>query len=158
MIFYILFVFFFQEYSRLTGQQGKGKATSLTSLYHFHTLHRHLDVGRAITARAHLSTQLAAGIKPRTVGFRVQVSNHLAKRIQNLNVFTNLTSQTELPQAHYFCITNCQLIGTSTVLFLLILNHFPNNTSHLKYSYTLNMSFTNHRYLRDIKAQINHFP
>ena len=40
----------FHEHSRFTGQQEKGEAISLTSLYHFHPLHRHLDISRAITA------------------------------------------------------------------------------------------------------------
>ena len=33
-----------------TGQQGKGDAISLTPLYYFHLLHRHLEVNQAITA------------------------------------------------------------------------------------------------------------
>ena len=40
---------FLHDYSRFTGQQGKGKAISFTRLYHFHPLHRHLDISRAIT-------------------------------------------------------------------------------------------------------------
>ena len=40
---------FFHGHSRFTGQQGKGEATSLTPLYHFDPLHRHLDISRAIT-------------------------------------------------------------------------------------------------------------
>ena len=40
---------FFHEHSRITGQQGKGKGFSVTPLYHFHPLHRHLDISRAIT-------------------------------------------------------------------------------------------------------------
>ena len=40
-VFVFLSGFFFHEHSRLTGQQGKGEATSLTPLYHFHLLHRH---------------------------------------------------------------------------------------------------------------------
>ena len=41
---------FFHEHSRFTGQQGKGEGIYLTPLYHFHPLHRHLDISRAITA------------------------------------------------------------------------------------------------------------
>ena len=41
---------FFHEHSRSTGQQGKGEGIYLTPLYHFHPLHRHLDISRAITA------------------------------------------------------------------------------------------------------------
>ena len=43
---------FFLEYSRFTGQQGKGEAISLTPFYHFHPLQRHLDISRAITAES----------------------------------------------------------------------------------------------------------
>ena len=41
---------FFHEHSRITGLQGKGEGISLTPHYQFHTLHRHLDISRAITA------------------------------------------------------------------------------------------------------------
>ena len=41
---------FFHEHSRFTGQQGKGEGIYLTPLYHFHPLHRHSDISRAITA------------------------------------------------------------------------------------------------------------
>ena len=41
---------FFYEHSRLTGQQGKGEAIFLTSLYHFNPCNRHLGTSRAITA------------------------------------------------------------------------------------------------------------
>ena len=49
--FYTIFLiwFFLHEHSRFTGQQGKGEAISLTPLYHFPTLHKHLDICRAIT-------------------------------------------------------------------------------------------------------------
>ena len=43
---------FFQKHSRLTGQQGKMEAISLTTLYHFHRLHRHLDINWTITAES----------------------------------------------------------------------------------------------------------
>ena len=41
---------YFHEYSRFTGQQGKGEGIYLTPLYHFHPIHRHL------VQRAHLCT------------------------------------------------------------------------------------------------------
>ena len=41
---------FFHEYLRFIGQQGKGEAISLAPLYYFHSLHRHLDINRLITA------------------------------------------------------------------------------------------------------------
>ena len=46
---------FFHEHSRFTGQQGKWKAISSTPFYHFphfHPLHRHLCIIRAITAES----------------------------------------------------------------------------------------------------------
>ena len=43
---------FFHEHSWFTGQQRKGEAISLTPLYHFHPLHRHLDISRVITAES----------------------------------------------------------------------------------------------------------
>ena len=41
---------FFHEHSRITGLQGKGEGISLTPHYHFHPLHRHLDISRIIAA------------------------------------------------------------------------------------------------------------
>ena len=41
---------FFHEHSRVTDQQRKEEAISLTPLYYFHPLHRHLDINRAINA------------------------------------------------------------------------------------------------------------
>ena len=48
---------FFNEYSRLVRQQGKGKDLSLCPFYHFPSLHRHLVISRVI----------AAGSSPRRV-------------------------------------------------------------------------------------------
>ena len=55
--FYFYFYYFstwvfFHEHSRFTGQQRKGEGIYLTPLYHFHPLHRHLDISRAITAES----------------------------------------------------------------------------------------------------------
>ena len=55
---------FFHEYSRSTGQQGKGEGSYLTPLYHFHPLHGHLDISRAITAES--SPLHIAGSRTRT--------------------------------------------------------------------------------------------
>ena len=42
---------FFHDHSRITGLQGKGEGIfSLTPHYHFHPLHRQLEISRAITA------------------------------------------------------------------------------------------------------------
>ena len=43
---------FFHEHSRIKGLQGKGEGISLTPHYHFHLLHRQLDISRAITAES----------------------------------------------------------------------------------------------------------
>ena len=43
---------FFDEHSRITGQQGKGKAISLIPLYHFHPLSRDLDISQVINAES----------------------------------------------------------------------------------------------------------
>ena len=55
---------FFHEHSRFTGQQGKGEGIYLTPLYYFHPLHRHLDIGQAITAGS--SPLHIAGSRTRT--------------------------------------------------------------------------------------------
>ena len=43
---------FFHKHSWFTEQQGKGEAIFLTPLYHFHPLHRHLDISRVVTAES----------------------------------------------------------------------------------------------------------
>ena len=67
-VFVFLFFFsiwvFFHKHSRFTGQQGKGEGIYLTPLYHFHLLHRHLDISRAITAES--SPLHIAGSRTRT--------------------------------------------------------------------------------------------
>ena len=49
-----LFFFFYQGFfswiSWFKGQQGEEKAISLTPLYHFHQLHRYLDISQVIAA------------------------------------------------------------------------------------------------------------
>ena len=42
----------FHEHSRITGLQGKREGISLTPHYHFHPLHRHLDISRAIAGES----------------------------------------------------------------------------------------------------------
>ena len=43
---------FFHNHSRVTGLQGKVGGISLNRHYHFHPLHRNLDISRAITAES----------------------------------------------------------------------------------------------------------
>ena len=49
---YIYIWVFFHEHWRFTGQQAKGEGIFLTPHYHFHLLHRHLDIRRAITTES----------------------------------------------------------------------------------------------------------
>ena len=51
----IVFVFVLSGFSSTSihdsqGSKGRGKSSILVPLYHFHPLHRHLDISRAITA------------------------------------------------------------------------------------------------------------
>ena len=50
-VFFSIWVFF-HKLSRITVLQGKGEDISLTPHYHFHPLHRHLDVSRMIIAES----------------------------------------------------------------------------------------------------------
>ena len=54
---FFLFGFSFHEDSRFTGLQGKGEVFSLSPLYLFHPLHRHLDINPAITTEIAYSQQ-----------------------------------------------------------------------------------------------------
>ena len=66
-IFFSIWIFYHQH-SRFTGQQGKGEAISLTPLYHFDPLHRHLDIRLFITAEIsplHLASSRTQTKKPR---------------------------------------------------------------------------------------------
>ena len=65
---------FFHNHSRITGLQGKKEGISLTPHYHFHPLHRHLDISRTITAKSsplHIgSSRTRAGRKSLTTKLR----------------------------------------------------------------------------------------
>ena len=50
--FFLSIWVFFHEHSRFTVQQGKGESIYLTPHYHFHRLHRHLDISRTITVES----------------------------------------------------------------------------------------------------------
>ena len=54
--FFLFFFFsiwvFFIDHSRITWPQGKGEGISLTPHYHFHALHRHFDISRAIIVKS----------------------------------------------------------------------------------------------------------
>ena len=49
--FFSIWVFFL-NHPGITGLQGKGEGISLTPHYHFHQLHRHLDISWSITAES----------------------------------------------------------------------------------------------------------
>ena len=51
-VFFSILSFFFHKHSRFTGQQGKEEVISLTPLYHFHQLLKHLDISRAIVVKS----------------------------------------------------------------------------------------------------------
>ena len=57
---FIIYLFsiwdFFHNHSRITRLQGKGEGISLIPHYHFHLLHRLLDIARQLLQRAHLCT------------------------------------------------------------------------------------------------------
>ena len=72
--FFFSICVFFHEHSRFTGQQGKGEDIFLTPLYHFCSLHIHLDISQAITAESSPLHIVAAGLEPGTFGFRAQVA------------------------------------------------------------------------------------
>lgn len=53
LVVYIFSIWFlFYEYIGVTGQQGKEKAVSLTTLYRIHPLYRHLEIKQALTAES----------------------------------------------------------------------------------------------------------
>ena len=72
--FFFYFGVSFTWHSWFTGQQGKGEAISVTPLYHFHLLYRHLDISRAITAE-------------RSSSLRLQVAKNFI--LMNQNAFRN---------------------------------------------------------------------
>ena len=51
-VFFLSVQVFFDEHSRFTGQLGKGEAISLLPFFHFHLLHRHLDIIWSVTAES----------------------------------------------------------------------------------------------------------
>ena len=84
--FILLFFFafflsvFFHKHSQFTGQQGKGEAISLTILYHFVPIHRHLHISRAITAKSsHLYLASSPNIEPLVSEHKLLASNLCAR-------------------------------------------------------------------------------
>ena len=75
-MFFFFYLGYLSHYLRIKGLQGKGEGISLTSHYHFHPLHRHLDISLAITAEGSPPHIVAAGLESGTFGFPAQVANH----------------------------------------------------------------------------------
>ena len=69
---------FFHNHSRNTGLQKKGESISLTPHYHFHSLHRHLDISSAITTESSPLHRSSSWNQTGNLCFRVQVANHLS--------------------------------------------------------------------------------
>ena len=84
MLFLVFFVVavvvsvgvFFHDHSRITGLLGKEEGISLTPYYHFHPLHRQLDINRAVTAGGSLLHIGRTGPEPGTFGFRAPSASH----------------------------------------------------------------------------------
>ena len=51
-IFFFFYLGFLSRTFTIHRTAGEGEAISLSPLYHFHLLHRHLDISRAITAES----------------------------------------------------------------------------------------------------------
>ena len=55
----------------------KAEGISWAPHYHFHTLHKHLDINRAITGESSpLHIVSTAGLEPGTFGFQAQLANN----------------------------------------------------------------------------------
>ena len=83
---------FLSSTSRFTRQQGKGEGIYLTPLYHFHPLHRHLDISREITAESsplHIDLWI---ISPGLYGVNLRIQSEYWKiRTRNNSVFGNFS-------------------------------------------------------------------
>ena len=67
MLLLFLFISFF--YLRCTGQHGKGEGISLTPLYHFHPLYRHLHISWVITAQSSPLHIASSQARPKNLWF-----------------------------------------------------------------------------------------
>ena len=67
---------FFHKHSRIIGLQGKGEGISLTPQYHFHPLHRHLDISLPITAETSPLHIASSRTYTGNFGFHAQVTDH----------------------------------------------------------------------------------
>ena len=70
-LFFSYLFFFFHEHLQITGLQGEGGGILVTPHYHFHPLHRNLDISRWITAESSLWSE-AGKILDGKEGFKVK--------------------------------------------------------------------------------------
>ena len=91
---------FFHEHSRFTGQQGKDNAISLTFLYQFHAIHRHLDISQEITAESSTLHKASTRPKPGLFSRCKSVINKLGAIEKSWKCWTTET------QAKLFCEIN----------------------------------------------------
>ena len=120
-VFFSIWVFF-HEHSGITGLQGKGDGISLTSHYHFHPFHRHLNISWVITAESSplriASSQTRTG-KP-LVSERKSLTTKLQMCVRSVNGSEQLS---------YWC--------SDTFIFLefsSLLNVIPVSNSFLSYT------------------------
>ena len=79
--FVSIWVFLFMNIHESQDCSGRGRAFSLTPHYHFHPLHWHLDISRAITAKSSPLHIASSWTRTGTFAFRAQVTNHQTTRL-----------------------------------------------------------------------------
>ena len=85
---YIPFFFytwvFFDKHSQLRGKQGKEEAISLTPLYYFHPLKRHLYISEAFTAESSPQDKASSQTQTRNLWFPSKVSNTITSYLYSV--------------------------------------------------------------------------
>ena len=116
---------FFREQLQFTWQQGNMEAISITPLRHFHSLHRHLDISRAITAES--SPLLIAISRNQTGNLSFTSSSHSPLSCSPLLCLLVLCPYVLI------CLT-CLLCSNTlcTYMLLLLVSSFVLFTLHLK--------------------------
>ena len=84
-MYFFFYLVSFHSHSRITGLQGKGEGISLTSHYHFHPLHRHLDISRTITAESSPLHIACSWTRTRNFWFPSRFSTYFAVIIRDLH-------------------------------------------------------------------------
>ena len=104
---------FFHEHSRITGLQAKGESISLTPHYHFHRLHRHFDISRAITAES--SSLHIASSRSRTENWFPSASLWL-RVLQNYSIMKIILPYVVYRASHDFQNSNYYKLRDVTTL------------------------------------------